>query len=194
MLLIVFKYVKLFFTFFLIGFVIKLVDDSIDVTDANRIFDKLLNNMQNGIIPYILVIFSISCLLDYKLTVSIFISSYIIGMFNDINRILSFKLKGYQEAIILFLIGIFFLGKSEMISSFLLVLIIQLLDDIIDLKNDKYYGRNNLCLKFGFLEVSVFLLILTLLLFKLSYIKLLFGMLIFLIFQLYEFIRNRGII
>jgi hypothetical protein len=176
------------FAIFLTAFTIKLVDDFLD-NDAG-IFTTLINKMKSGILPYAIVIMSFAFIIEPKTSVSLFLSAYIIGMFNDLNRILTFGLKGYQETIVVGVLGLLLIGMSEMISSLIIIFILQLLDDLVDYRKDKIMGKYNLAIKFGKIEVEIFIIILLLIAVKISLIKLVYCLIIFLLFQIYEFYQR----
>ncbi|WP_425447515.1 hypothetical protein [Dethiothermospora halolimnae] len=176
--------VKMIVAIIFTAFVIKMIDDYID--DDNKLLKKLIYNMGTGVLPYGLIIFSMACLLDKEVSISLLFSAYIIGMFSDLNRKLSFKIKGYQEGVLVFLVGTLLIGLYPMISSFLIMLLLQLIDDIIDLKLDRMNNNSNLVDRFGLVEVILFSLIIVLILIKINIIKLIVCLIVFLVFAALE--------
>lgn len=172
------------------AFIIKLLDDYIDLDQSG--FSHIVDKMGKGILPYSLILFSLSCLINREVTISLLAAAYIIGMTKDLNRELSFKLKGYHESVIILIIFGLFLGIYEMVSSLIIIFIIQLLDDIIDLKKDKYYNNKNLAINFGIVEVCLSSLIFFLVSIKIDLKKTLICIIIFILFQAIEFIIYRG--
>ncbi|RKD34512.1 hypothetical protein [Thermohalobacter berrensis] len=170
------------------AFIIKLMDDYID--SSNNLFTDFISKTKEGILPYSLLIFAIACLINVKLSASLFLSSYIVGMYGDFNRRLTLKLKGYQESLIILLIGIFLIGLMEMISSLLIIVTFQIIDDLIDYNKDKYFNCLNLAIKYGVIEVLIFACILILITIKLNYQKLIYCSIIFSVFQFIEKIIN----
>ncbi|WP_162138483.1 hypothetical protein [Caldisalinibacter kiritimatiensis] len=153
----------------------------------NSFLNKFIKKSGRGILAYCLIIFSFSCLLNAKLAVSLFISSYIIGMFSNINRTLPLGLKGYHESIIVTILGILLIGYKEMLSSFILILIIQLIDDYIDMSKDIRYKSHNFVIILGKVESTLVIIILLLIEYKLSIVKLVYGLIIILLFELLEY-------
>lgn len=182
--------IRTFFSIFLAAIAIKLIDDSLD--KDGFLNDIISKNMGTGIVPYSILIFSFACILNNILPISLFLSSYIIGMFSDFNRKLTFKLKGYQESLIIGIIGIIIFGYGIMLVSFLIILVIQILDDLIDYKTDKKKCKYNLACKYGRIEVLVIALILILVIIVLNPLILCYCIIIFFIFQFLEFRYYRG--
>src|SRR5690606_32279070 len=84
-----------------------------------------------------------------KTAVSLFLASYIIGMFSNLYGYMPTGLYGYQESIIVFFVSVLFL-KGELISSLFIIISIQLLDYYIDYKKD--FSKYNLAFVFGKFE------------------------------------------
>lgn len=137
---------KEFLAVFLTGLVIKLTDDFID-----REYDILLgrqnftNVLGAGILPYAIVIFSLACLLEPQTSISLFFSSYIIGMTAEYSTKMPSGLYGYQESLIMLSLGILVLGYIEMFSSLFIMWTIQLWDDLYDYKKEIACSKN--CVK-----------------------------------------------
>ncbi len=166
--------------------IIKLLDDYLD--NDNSFLTPIINKMGKGILPYSLIFFSFSCLLNAQITISLVVCAYVIGMLNDIHRKLSFKLKGYEEALVVLIFSILFLGFLEIITSLLIILLVQLIDDIIDIKKDRFYNNNNLAIKFGKVEIITTSMILILILIKLDFKK---AFVCLLVFSLFQYIESR---
>jgi hypothetical protein len=136
---------------------IKLADDfldqDIDTNDYN--FAKKLGkgSMLYGILS---MIFAVS--LNASVSITLFLGSYIIGMFHDLKHYFPSRLNGLQESILVFLIGIFFWGSQTMIFSLLFMFSIQLMDDYIDDYTDRLTGNRNWSHRLG--RVECFLLFL----------------------------------
>ncbi|MCG0276266.1 MAG: hypothetical protein L5655_08955 [Thermosediminibacteraceae bacterium] len=144
---------------FLTGLVIKLTDDFID-----REYDILLGKrnladvLEAGILPYVILIFSLACLLEPHTSISLFFSSYIIGMTTNYNAKMPSGLYGYQESVIIFFMGIFIFGYIEMISSLFTIAAIQFWDDYRDSRED-VNSRKNLANLLGKVECILFSII-----------------------------------
>lgn len=177
--------VKIVGAVILTAITIKLVDDYLD--NDKSILSTIIGNMGRGILPYSIMIFSISCLFNVETSVSLVASAYIIGMLSDFNRKLSFSFTGYQESILIFGTIVLFLGLHEVLSSLLIIFITQLIDDIIDIDKDRYYNNKNLVLQIGVVEVVLISLILILVTFKLNPIKLIICLIVFSLIELLEY-------
>ena len=74
-----------------------------DYTDQN--IDKMLEKpniyeaMELGGLPYVLLLLSLAFILDPITSLSLFLSSYVIGMMGSINVKMPSGLYGYQESI-----------------------------------------------------------------------------------------------
>lgn len=146
---------------FLTGIVIKLTDDYLDqLIDKGNSDLSLSAKLKEAVLPYCLLVYSIALLLNYQITLAFFLAAYIVGMFGDLNRPLTFGLKGYQECLLVLIISIAFLGFRISLLAIIVMLIIQVIDDFIDLKEDKKRGSNNLVAKFGKIETGLALVIL----------------------------------
>ena len=56
---------------FLVGFIIKIMDDIIDENHPEHLYKAAL--------PYVILIFIISTIIEYKTTTGLFMASYIVG-------------------------------------------------------------------------------------------------------------------
>lgn len=146
--------------FFLIGIVIKLLDDEVDENENIKYSSSILNELQKYKYPYSLIILAFAMLLENQYTFSLFSSAYMIGMFNFINRKLIFKLKSYHEIIILIIINLIFVPNEVFIHSFIIIMLIQIFDDLLDMQQDYIYGYFNLANKYGKGEILLLSIIL----------------------------------
>ena len=126
---------------YLVGFIIKIMDDIIDEDYPEYIYKALL--------PYILISLLISTIVDYKNTAGLFMASYIVGMYADINDKLLSGLKGYQESILVFILGLSILGWPAFNFCLSVIIAIHLIDDVIDIESDRKFGHSNLAVKYG---------------------------------------------
>ncbi|NPV44908.1 MAG: hypothetical protein HPY70_13195 [Firmicutes bacterium] len=136
-----------FSSILLVGLVIKIMDDIIDENYPEYLYKAAL--------PYAIIIFVISTLIEHKTAISLFMSSYIVGMFSDINETLLTGLKGYQESLIIFGLGTVFLGWKEFIFSLTIIIGIQLIDDVIDVSIDRNSGQRNMVMRYGKVEIFI---------------------------------------
>lgn len=120
-----------------------MMDDFLD-KDLDELTKE--NNMVillgSGIIPYILVLFSIACAIDSKISASLFLSSYCLGMANDSTVKMPSGLYGYHESILVIILGFGLLGFKIMASSLFVIAAIQLWDDYVDFDNTCFAKKN----------------------------------------------------
>jgi len=145
---------------FSIGIVIKLLDDEVDGDKKDKYSIDMLNELEQYKFPYGLIMLAFAMLLEKEYSFSLFSSAYMIGMFNFVNRKLPLKMKAYHEVIILIIINLGFISHAIFIHSFLIIILIQMLDDLLDMKHDSIYGYFNLANKYGKGEVLIISLIL----------------------------------
>ncbi|HHU69714.1 MAG TPA: hypothetical protein GXZ31_05355 [Thermoanaerobacterales bacterium] len=148
---------------FLVGFIIKIMDDIIDENHPEHLYKAAL--------PYVILIFIISTIIEYKTTTGLFMASYIVGMYSDINDTLLTGLKGYQEAVIVAILGVIFLGRATFIFCLTVIIAVQLIDDVFDIELDKRLGHQNLAIKYGKVEIFILSLIFCILSLMLDPIK-----------------------
>jgi len=148
---------------YFVGFIIKLMDDIIDEDYPEYLYKALL--------PYILIFLLISTIVNYKNTVGLFMAGYIVGMYTDINDKLLSGLKGYQESILVSILGLSILGWSAFNFYLSVIMAIHLIDDLIDIESDRKFGYSNLAVKYGKMEVFLLSLIFLILSFMLNPLK-----------------------
>lgn len=136
---------------------IKFADDFLDqeIDNNHHNFAIMLGN---GIMLYGMLSMAIAVSINTSISISLFLSSYIIGMFHDLKNSFPSQLKGWQESLIVFIIGMYFCGWRSVSFSILFVLSIQLLDDYIDVYTDQLTGHRNWAHQLG--KVECFLLFL----------------------------------
>lgn len=145
---------KRYIAVFLIGNIIKWLDDEVDGNTSRYKF------LKEGKYPYSLLILSLALLLDTHYSFSLFTAAYMIGMFHIPLQRLPFGLKSYQEIIILVLISILLVPIDIFLHSMVLIFCIQLLDDIYDYHYDFKMGYHNYAIKYGRGEVIISILLL----------------------------------
>jgi uncharacterized membrane protein YczE len=154
---VIFEFLSITFSVIFCAITIKLADDfldqDIDINDYN--FAKRLGN---GSMLYGLLSMAFAVSLNPSLSITLFLSSYIIGMFHDLKHSFPSHLNGLQESILVLMIGIFFWGWEIMLFSLLFIFSIQLLDDYIDDYTDRLSGHRNWSHRLG--RVECFLLFL----------------------------------
>lgn len=118
------------------------MDDCID-----QEFDRLVGSpniaipIGSGVLSYSILIYSLACVLDAKTAVSLFLSSFSLGMTGNLFIKMPSGLRGYQESLLTSALGII-LFKRQMIASLLLMASIQLFDDYFDYDNETFSKKN----------------------------------------------------
>ncbi len=121
-------FLKKVFSILITGIVIKIMDDYFDQDiDALEKQPNIYMAMEYGGLPYTLLLFSLAFMLDPITALSLFFSSFAIGMVGHLTVKMPSGLYGYHESIIVVLLG-FVLLKLEMLSSLFIVMVIQLWD------------------------------------------------------------------
>ncbi|AFS78532.1 putative membrane protein [Gottschalkia acidurici 9a] len=175
---------KLLVCISIISIIIKIIDN---VVDNEGYVDESKLLPEKGILPYVVIMMGVASMLNINITVSLIFSAYIVGMFENLNMTFLFSLKGYQESIIVAILGILFIGFNDMISSILVISSIQLIDDLIDMDKDRITQNKNYALKYGIVEVSIATIILFLIALFMSPNKTIIS---FLVFGVFQFIEN----
>ncbi|MFW6015342.1 MAG: hypothetical protein ACOCRK_02830 [bacterium] len=182
---------------FLIGIVIKLMDDYLD-KDIDNLIGKwnITLILKNGIVPYTLVLLIIALSLNFKEGTAYFFSSYILGMAYDISKTLPSRLNAWQESIIIFILASIITTIETIIISILFVFFLQIIDDILDIKNDIYIKKNNYIIILGKVNTIIILLILLLLFLSCFIVKFLYFITavfsVYLLFYIIEKYFNRN--
>jgi len=169
-----FNLIEKFFSIFLTGIVIKLLDDYLD-EDKDYLLSRknLYFYLKKGILPYTLLIFSFAVILNYKYSVSLFLSAYILGMINNFDEKLVLGTPVYTEMIVISVIGCVVFGIKEMFSSIFLIASIQLIDDYIDYEKDKPF-KKGFAWKLGKTECLLIFIIFSLISLYLNVLKAIF--------------------
>ena len=136
---------------------IKLADDFLD-QDMDKSEYNFTNKLGRGSMLYGMLSMAFAASLNASISVSLFFACYIIGMFHDLKCYFPSHLNGFEESILVFLLGVFFWGWQIMLFSIFFVISIQLLDDYIDVYSDQLIGHRNWAHRLG--RVECFLLFL----------------------------------
>jgi hypothetical protein len=136
---------------------IKLADDFLD-QDMDKSEYNFTNKLGRGSMLYGMLSMAFAASLNASISVSLFFACYIIGMFHDLKCYFPSHLNGFEESILVFLLGVFFWGWQIMLFSIFFVISIQLLDDYIDDYSDQLIGHRNWAHRLG--RVECFLLFL----------------------------------
>lgn len=163
-------FLKKVFSILITGIVIKIMDDYFDQDiDALEKQPNIYMAMEYGGLPYTLLLFSLAFMLDPITALSLFFSSFAIGMVGHLTVKMPSGLYGYHESIIVVVLG-FVLLKLEMLSSLFIVMVIQLWDDYLDYEKDRM-NKYNLAFQLGKVECLLLAVILFLLTAYFDYIK-----------------------
>jgi len=132
---------------------VKLADDFLDYDIDTRMgrynWAEILGK---GTMFYSLILVIIAAGLNATVSMPLFLGSYIIGMFNDLKQRFPSRLSGFQESLVVFVIGFILFGFRNMIFALLFIFAVQLLDDCIDAYSDKLAGYRNLAHRLGLIE------------------------------------------
>ncbi|ABR48691.1 hypothetical protein Amet_2538 [Alkaliphilus metalliredigens QYMF] len=161
--------VRRYIAIFLIGVIIKILDDEID-QDFYHKGHFYLEIMKHRL-PYCLLFMSMAMILDPFYSFGLFTSAYALGMFRKLNLMLPSQLKSYQELLLIIFINLLLIPVWIFLHSMIIIMIIQLMDDLMDCYYDRKYGFPNLVNSFGKVEVSITILILVVISFMMSWIN-----------------------
>jgi len=142
---------KCWISIYLIGFVVKCLDDILD--------DEIDFNFIKKIIPYIILISVIAVFINSEMAFSLFLASYCIGMFTEPYIKLPTGIYSYQETILMILLLGYLVGIKTGLWALSIIMVIHLADDLIDYKRDKKLSRKNLVITYGKVEIITVLLI-----------------------------------
>lgn len=135
------------------AFAVKLADDYLD-----QEYDKRAGRanfayvLGKGTMFYAMLLMIIAAALNMKISLSLFLASYIVGMFNDFNTIFPLGLTGWQETSIILLLSSALFGIHLTSFALMIVTAVQLLDDCIDVSIDRRVGQRNFACRFGVFE------------------------------------------
>jgi 1,4-dihydroxy-2-naphthoate octaprenyltransferase len=123
-----------------------------------KMFDDFIDENNRNYIPYILCFLCVSVAL-WNESSSLFLCSYIVGMFHDENLKLISGLRSYHEQFLAFTVSILLSGFIPSLSSLCIICTIQLLDDLVDANVDKIACKRNLAVKIGIVETIIIMFI-----------------------------------
>ena len=163
-------FLKKFFSVLIVGFAIKIMDDYIDQDiDVIKNEPNLYIALEYGGLPYALLLLSLAAVIDLDAAISLFLSSFAVGMVGNLTVKMPSGLYGFFESIIVILLGII-LFKSEMLSSLFIMAAIQLWDDFLDYEKDNM-SKKNLAFLLGKVECLLLAIIFFLLTVFFDYVK-----------------------
>jgi len=132
---------------------VKLMDDHLD-RDRDMCCGRanMAEVLGKGTVVYAAMLLALAAGLNAVLSLSLFLASYVVGMFNDLSRIMPTRLSGWQESVIVFVLGSFLFGLHMMMFALLFIIAVQLFDDCIDIHTDRLCGQRNFACRMGLLE------------------------------------------
>lgn len=141
---------------FLTGWVVKLMDDFLDLRyDILQGERSLAIRLGEGTLPYSLLLFCLAVLLEPVAACSLFLGAYAAGMASDLERRLPSGLPGVKEALAALLVGFLFLPWHAVLWGVAVMLAVQAVDDLADLAPDRISGNPNLARRFGIVETRL---------------------------------------
>lgn len=153
MLPVIFKFVLSTLAVFLCALAVKLVDDFLDCEfDVISGRENWARHLGTGTLVYAMLFLAFAAGLDAAISVPLFLSSYMLGMFNDFRQIFPSKLTGWQETFLVLFIGIVIFSWDAMLFSLLMIIAVQLIDDSLDYSVDILTGQRNLAHRLGMVE------------------------------------------
>lgn len=140
----------------LIGFAIKLMDDFMDLRmDAQYGVPSLAVRLGEATLPYSMFLLALGGLLDPRVAMTLFLSSYAVGMAVELNRVLPSGLTGWQEGLLATAVGALFAGLWVQVWSLAVMGFVQCVDDIDDAQRDRLSGNSNLVRRWGLGEIRL---------------------------------------
>lgn len=136
---------------------VKLADDFLDKEmDIRSGQHNWALPLGNGALFYAIIFLVFAAGLNSKVSLPLFLASYIIGMFNDYQHIFPSRLTGFEESLVVLIGGLCLFGWQSMLFSLSFIMALQLFDDCLDIHRDKLAGNRNWAYRFGLTECSLF--------------------------------------
>ncbi len=141
----------------LVQLAIKLLDDYLDrEEDGDDHRFCLADVMGEGILAYALLLYAVAARLSPEWTFTIFLSSYACGMLGSNDWLLPTGVPAWIEIVCTLLLGLLLTDWREMLSSWLLVSGVHLLDDVLDEKRQgQQVAVKNLAYRWGRIEACL---------------------------------------
>jgi len=138
------------------GVTIKLMDDWLDVEyDKSVGRTTLAVRLGRAVLPYGLLCLALAMALASKLALTLFIAAYAIGMGHDLREKMPTRLPGWIESLVALGLAAIYAGWQLASWALFVMLMIQLLDDLMDLQQDRRSGQNNWAQRFGTVEATL---------------------------------------
>lgn len=132
---------------------VKLIDDFLDYDrDMCTGCHNFVTHLGKGTPVYAMLALSLAASINASVSIPLFLASYIVGMFKDLEHTFSVHLSGLEESILIFILGVLLWNWQIMLFSTLFVFSIQLFDDYIDIHKDRFAGYRNLAHRMGKVE------------------------------------------
>ncbi|MDI3279952.1 MAG: hypothetical protein QJR13_01080 [Bacillota bacterium] len=140
----------------LTGLAVRLLDDFLDEPELpSGWLAPLVARAGRGVIAYALLFLALGAACNLEWTVTLFLSAYAIGMGHEGQRLLPSGLAAWGECALALAVGVVRFGLLSLAASFTAVLFVQLLDDLVDVEEDKERGRSNWALRWGSVESAL---------------------------------------
>jgi 4-hydroxybenzoate polyprenyltransferase len=135
---------------------VKLTDDWLD-QDRDRAAGRAnwAACLGTGAMVYAALLLALAAGVNAAVSLALFFASYIVGMFNDLGRLLPSRLSAWQESVVVLAAGMAICGWRAMAFAVLLVAAVQLFDDCLDLAGDRLAGQRNFARRFGTMECLI---------------------------------------
>lgn len=135
---------------------IRLMDDFLDLAvDESLAVHTLAGDLREAALPYALAAFACSAALMPKLSIALFAAAYFVGMTGDQQRVLPLGMQGWQEGLLLLLVGAFGAGVACAAWALFFMIALQTGDDLADRLHDRASGVRNLCQRYGVGETAL---------------------------------------
>lgn len=152
----IFEFMKIMIAVIFCSAAVKLVDDYLDRDiDINAGRNNWAESIGNGSMVYAMLLLVIAAGINASVSMPLFLASYIVGMFNDLKSIFPSRLNGFQESLLIMLLGILFFGWNLMFFAVLFILSLQLIDDCLDAHTDRITGQRNFAHHLGVIECVI---------------------------------------
>ncbi len=153
----IYEFVRLVIAVIFCAAAVKLSDDFLDKDlDRHSGQTNWAETLGHGTMFYAILLIVFAAGINAPVSLSLFLSSYIIGMFNDLRSFFPSKLTGFQESVLIFIIGSVIFGWQLMLFSLLFMFSVQLFDDCVDVHTDILAGNRNFAHRFGIVECLLF--------------------------------------
>jgi 4-hydroxybenzoate polyprenyltransferase len=132
---------------------VKLTDDWLD-RDRDQAVGRAnwAAGIGAGTMVYAALFLALAAGVNAAVSLALFFASYVVGMFNDLGRLLPSRLSGWQESLLVLAAGAAVCGWRTMSFAVLFVAAVQLLDDCLDLAGDRLAGQRNFACRLGTAE------------------------------------------